>query len=64
MEYTTIRVPVTVRDELKNERLPHETNYGETIQRLLGLSSGGQLWTEKEIRDLVSEEIEHAQRHR
>ena len=64
MESTTIRVPESVRDELKNERLPHETNYGQTIQRLLGSSKGGKLWTESEIRDVVSDEIERAQRRR
>jgi len=62
MEYTTMKIPKTVRDELKEERLPHENNFGETIERLLGGSHGGQLWTEKEIRDIVTDEIDRVQR--
>jgi len=63
MEYTTIRVPTSVRDELIEARLSHETSYGQTIERLLGSSSGGQLWTEDEIKDIVTTEIERAQRY-
>jgi len=49
---TTIQIPTKLRKRLKDERLPHESNYGETIERLLG-ESGGQLWTEQEIRDMA-----------
>ena len=60
---TTIQLPESTRDKLKDERLPHESNYGDTIERLLGDSTGGQLWTEQEIQDMVQRELEVAQRH-
>ena len=63
MSDTTIQIPESVRDGLRDERLPHESNYGDTIKRLLGDSTGGQLWTEQEIRDMVQRELEVAQRH-
>ena len=63
MSDTTIQVPESTRDKLKDERLPHESNYGDTIERLLGDSTGGQLWTKQEIRDMVQRELEVAQRH-
>ena len=63
MSQTTIQLPESTRDKLKDERLPHESNYGDTIERLLGDSTGGQLWTEQEIRDMVQRELELAQRH-
>ena len=63
MSDTTIQLPKSTRDKLKDERLPHESNYGDTIERLLGDSTGGQLWTEQEIRDMVQRELEVAQRH-
>ena len=62
MSDTTIQLPESTRDTLKDERLPHESNYGDTIERLLGDSTGGQLWTEQEIADLVDRRIELAQR--
>jgi len=62
MSDTTIQIPESVRDGLRDERLPHESNYGDTIQRLLGDSTGGQLWTEQEIADLVDRRIELYQR--
>jgi len=58
MTKTTIEIPSELRDELRNERKPHESSYADTIERLLGMSSGGQLWTEAEIRDIVRDEIE------
>jgi len=64
MTRTTIEIPESVRDQLKEERKSHESNYGDTIERLLGESSGGQLWTEQELRDMISREIEKAQRGR
>ena len=57
---TTIEVSEDVRDQLKEERMPHESNYSNTIRRLLGDSTGGQLWTEQEIRDMVRDELELA----
>jgi len=36
MSKTTIEVPESIRDKLREERLPHESNYGDTIRRLLG----------------------------
>ena len=56
MSDTTIQLPESTRDKLKDERLPHESNYGDTIERLLGDSTGGQLWTEQEIRDMARNE--------
>jgi len=64
MSGTTIQIPESVRDELRDERLPHESNYGDTIQRLLGDSTGGQLWTEQEIKDLVDQRIERVSQSR
>ena len=63
MSDTTIQIPTDLRKRLKGERLPHESNYGDTIKRLLGDSTGGQLWTEQEIQDMVQRELELAQRH-
>ena len=60
MSDTTIQIPTDLRKRLKDERLPHESNYGDTIERLLGDSTGGQLWTEQEIRDMVRDELELA----
>ena len=57
-EKTTIEVPETIRDDLRDERLPHESNYGDTIARLLDSGDGGQLWTEAEIRDMARSEAE------
>ena len=63
MSDTTIQIPTELRKRLKAKRLPHESNYGDTIERLLGDSTGGQLWTEQEIQDMVQRELELAQRH-
>jgi len=63
MSDTTIQIPTDLRKRLKDERLPHESNYGDTIERLLGDSTGGQLWTEQEIQDVVDRRIESYQRH-
>ena len=60
---TTIQLPESTRDKLKDERQPHESNYADTIERLLGDSTGGQLWTEQDITDLVDRRLEVAQRH-
>ena len=63
MSDTTIQIPTELRKRLKDERLAHESNYGDTIERLLGDSTGGQLWTEQELSDLVDRRLELAQRH-
>ena len=36
MTKTTIELSEEMRDALKNERLPHESNYDDTIRRLVG----------------------------
>ena len=58
MSKTTIEVPESVRDDLRDERKAHESNYGDTIARLLNNDTGGQLWTEAEIRDMARDEAE------
>jgi len=58
MSKTTIELPETVRDDLRDERLPHESNYGDTVRRLLNDATGAQLWTEAEIRDMARDEAE------
>ena len=58
MSKTTIELPESLRDRLKDERLPHESNYGDTVARLLDEDTGGQLWTEAEIRDIAHDEVE------
>ena len=63
MSDTTIQIPTDLRKRLKDERLPHESNYGDTIKRLMNDGTGRKLWTEQEIRDMVQRELEVAQRH-
>ena len=55
---TTIELSEEMRAALKHERLPYESNYDDTIRRLLNDDSGGQLWTEAEIRDMARDEAE------
>jgi len=62
MSKTTIELSEDLRDRLKNERKPHESNYGDTIRRLLNDGSGGQLWTKQEIQDIVDRRIEQVSR--
>jgi len=62
MGRTTIEIDDDTRDRLRDARKPHESNYDDTLRRLLGQSSGGQLWTEAEIRDLCRDEIRDARR--
>lgn len=54
---TTIEIPKSLRDDLRDARAEHERSYADTIERLLGQQSGGQLWTEEELRGIVREEI-------
>ena len=63
MTKTTIQISKELRVKLVNERLPHESNYGDTIRRLLNDGSGGQLWTKQEIQDIVDRRIEEASRY-
>lgn len=58
MSRTSIEVTEEIRDSLREERKPHESNYSQTIARLLDSDDGGQLWTESEIRDLARDEAE------
>lgn len=60
---TTIEIPEELRDKLREERTAHESNYAQTIERLLG-ESNGQVWTEQELRDIVQQELRDAQRRR
>jgi len=62
MSRTTIEIDESLRDQLRAERKSHESSYGDTIARLLNDDTGGQLWTEAEIRDLCREEIRSARR--
>lgn len=61
-EKTSIQLPESTRDRLKEERLPHESNYGDTLRRLLNDGTGGQLWTEREIEDMIERKIERQTR--
>jgi hypothetical protein len=62
MSKTTIEIDERLRDQLREERKSHESSYADTIARLLGDSTGGQLWTEQEIKDItrrvVRDEVE------
>jgi hypothetical protein len=62
MGRTTIEIDADLRDRLREERKPHESNYGETIARLLDSDTGGQLWTEQELRDMIDRRIEEKRR--
>jgi hypothetical protein len=57
MSRTSIQIPKSTRDKLRQERKKHESNYGETIERLLGDSDAG-VWTKKELRKLIRDEME------
>lgn len=61
---TTIEIREDLRDKLRAERKPHESNYSQTIARLLDAETGGQLWTEQEIRDIARDEVESLARSR
>lgn len=61
---TTIELPKRLRDDLQEARAEHERSYADTIERLLGQQSGGQLWTEEEIRDIVDRRIQEANQGR
>jgi len=57
MSKTTIEIPDSTKQKLRDARLEHETNYGQTIERLLGESDTDFL-TEAEIRGVVRDELQ------
>jgi hypothetical protein len=56
MDRTTIEIPTETRQKLKDARLSHESNYGETIDRLLNDDSVVFV-TEDEVREIVNKQI-------
>jgi len=56
MAKTTIEVDDSIKDALRDERLPHESNYNETIARLLGEDGTGYV-TESEVRSIVADMV-------
>jgi len=61
MTKTTIELPESTRDKLKAERKPHESNYGETIERLLGEPSA-EFVTRAELEREIERKIEEYSR--
>lgn len=57
MPRTTIEISTETRDALREERLSHESNYDDTIERLLG-RDGTPYVTEGDVREIVREELE------
>jgi len=55
MTKTTIELTKEQKQMLQDERLDHESNYGETIERLCG--NGYEYATKGEVREIVQEEI-------
>jgi hypothetical protein len=53
MAKTTIEIPEDTKEALREARLSHESNYGQTIDRLLGR---GELVTEQKVREIIREE--------
>lgn len=56
MDRTTIEVSEGVQSRLREERMPHESNYSETIERLLGEDQSPYV-TESEVRGIVSDMV-------
>jgi hypothetical protein len=56
MTKTTIELPESTKEKLRQERLDHETNYGQTIERLLDNHEVPYI-TESEARSIVSEMV-------
>lgn len=56
MTKTTIELTEEQKDMLLDERLPHESNYGETIERLCGNVETPYM-TEAEVRSIANEQI-------
>jgi len=56
MNKTTIELPESTKQKLRDARLEHETNYGQTIERLLG-ESNTDFATEADVRAVVNEMV-------
>lgn len=59
MSRTTIEIPESTKENLRAARLEHESNYGETIDRLLGQSDIAfmtEAEVETKIKDMVVRE--------
>ena len=56
MTKTTIELTQEQKQILKDERLPHENNYGETVERLCG-EADVSFTTEPEVRTIVSDMV-------
>lgn len=56
MGKTTIEITDETKDELLDRRLDHETNYDDTITRLLG-NSDVAICDESDVRQIVREEV-------
>jgi len=56
MSDTTIQIPESTKQKLRDARLEHETNYGQTIERLLG-ESNTDFATEADVRAVVNEMV-------
>jgi len=56
MSKTTIELPESTKQKLREARLEHETNYGQTIERLLGNSEMAYT-TESDVRSIVNEMV-------
>lgn len=56
MTKTTIQIPESTKQKLRDARLDHETNYGQTIERLLGDSETKYL-TESEAKSIISDMV-------
>lgn len=55
MARTTIEISEELKHKLREEREPHESSYGDTIERLLGESDVA-AWSEDEIRSMARAE--------
>jgi len=55
MDRTSIEISKEKKEQLREERLPHESNYDDTIGRLLENHSVPFL-TEQEVRDVAQKE--------
>jgi len=62
MTDTTIQIRESTKQKLRDARLEHETNYGQTIERLLG-DSDTAFVTEDDVRAIVADEIERRAGH-
>jgi len=56
MSKTTVELEDTTKDALREARLSHESNYNETIERLLGNGETPYM-TEAEVRSIANEQI-------